>query len=125
MEDQLVIVGGRTAAGNLNTTEIYDAHSDQWHSARPMPLPQAGTAGVTVGDSLYVFGGEIFTPEAAVFPNVWKYEVTTDQWSALPDLPTPRHGLGAGLLGDRIHVIAGATKPGGSGTSNAHEALQP
>ena len=88
-----------------------------------MPLPQAGTAGVTTGGALYVFGGEIFVPEAAVFANVWKYDLAADSWTPMPDLPTPRHGLGAGLLGSHIHVVGGATKPGGSGTSNAHEAI--
>ena len=75
----LVISGGRTAAGNLTATEIYDAKEDRWRSGTPMPLPQAGTAGVTTADSLIVFGGEIFSPSAAVFPNVWRYHLATDR----------------------------------------------
>ena len=121
--NQLVITGGRTARGNLSVTEVYDAKTDQWHTAAPMPLPQAGTASVVVDQSLIVFGGEIFSPKAAVFPNVWRYNLLSDTWDALPDMPTPRHGLGAGKIGDQIFVVGGATEPGGSGTSDLNEVL--
>ena len=88
-----------------------------------MPLPQAGTASVVVDQTLIVFGGEIFSPKASVFPNVWRYDLARDTWDALPDMPTPRHGLGAGLIGNQIFVVGGATEPGGSGTSDRNEVL--
>ena len=121
--DQLVVAGGRTRKGNLDTTEIYDGREDRWRKAAPMPLPQAGTASVVIGEDLIVFGGEIFKPESRVFPNVWRYSMEADRWTSLPDLPTPRHGLGAGLIDGRIYVVGGATAPGGRGTSNANEIL--
>ncbi|MEM7100932.1 MAG: kelch repeat-containing protein [Pseudomonadota bacterium] len=123
VHNELIIAGGRTAAGNLDATEIYDSREDRWRVAAPLPLPQAGTAGVSDGRSLYVFGGEIFTPRAGVFAQCWRYDPSGDRWHALPDLPIPRHGLGAGLIDNNIHVIGGATEPGGSGTSKAHEVL--
>lgn len=122
--DYLVVTGGRTAQGNLNVTEIYDMQGDHWHSGAPLPLPQAGTASVVVGAGLLVFGGEIFTPQASVFANVWLYNLREDRWHAIADLPTPRHGLGAGVLNDAVYVIGGATQPGGSGTSNVNECLR-
>lgn len=121
--DQLIVTGGRTAAGNLAVTEIYDLREDRWREAAPLPLPQAGTASVIVDDGLIVFGGEIFSPESKVFPNVWRYVMSQDRWLPLPDMPTPRHGIGAGLIGNRAYVIGGATAPGGSGTSNLNEVL--
>lgn len=51
----------------LAVTEIYDPETDAWHSAAPLPLPQAGTAGTVAAGRLHIFGGEIFTPEAGVF----------------------------------------------------------
>ena len=119
----LVVAGGRTAAGNLNTTEVYDPKLDKWHNARPMPKPQAGTASVVVGDELWVFGGEIFQPKAYVFANCWRYNFNADQWQSLPDMLTPRHGLGAGKIGNTIYVIGGATEPGGRGTSGLNESI--
>jgi N-acetylneuraminic acid mutarotase len=121
VDDQLVVAGGRTRHGNLTTTEIFDLGTKMWRSGAPMPLPQAGTASVVVNDGLIVFGGEIFVPNAAVFPNVWHYSVSKNRWRAMADLPTPRHGLGAGLINGKAFVIGGATKPGGSGTSAINE----
>ncbi len=121
--DLLIVAGGRTADGNLDTTEIYDAREDRWRAAAPMPLPQAGTASVIVDGSLVVFGGEIFRPKARVFPNVWRYLLEEDRWIALPDMPTPRHGIGAGLIDRTAFVIGGATFPSGRGTSDLNEAL--
>ncbi len=119
----LVIAGGRTAAGNLSVTEVYDPVRDVWYEARPMPLPQAGTASVVRNGELIVFGGEIFQPQARVFSEVWRYTLADDRWQPLPAMPIPRHGLGAGVLKGRAHVVGGAVEPGGSGTSDAHEVL--
>jgi len=123
LDDVLIVTGGRTAAGNLSVTEIYDLREDRWRDAAPLPLPQAGTASVMVDDGLIVFGGEIFSPEAKVFPNVWRYVMSQDRWLPMPDMPTPRHGIGAGIIDHRAYVIGGATEPGGSGTSNLNEVL--
>ncbi len=123
VDGQLVVAGGRTALGNLATTEIYDLKEDRWRSAAPMPLAQAGTASAVVDDGLIVFGGEVFHPQAKVFPNVWRYSLLKDVWSALPDMPTPRHGIGAGRIGWEVFVIGGATEPGASGTSDVNGVL--
>ena len=121
--NQLLIAGGRTAAGNLAVAELYDRAEDRWRTVAPMPLPQAGTASVVVGSNLLVFGGEIFVPEAGVFAQCWRYRPDEDSWEALPDMPTPRHGLGAGVLGTKVFVVGGATRPSGRGTSNCNESL--
>ena len=75
-------------------------------------------------NSLYVFGGEIFSPKAAVFAQVWRYDLESDAWAAMPGMPTPRHGIGACLFGDDAYVIGGATEPGGRGTSDLNEVLK-
>lgn len=119
--ESLLVAGGRTAAGNLSTTEIYDLKDDRWRSAMPMPLAQSGSAATSVDDGIIVFGGEIFVPEPAVFANVWRYYLHRYKWLALPDLPTPRHGLGAGKIGEKMYLVGGATKPSGRGTTNVNE----
>jgi len=123
IKDELIVTGGRTSAGNLSSTEIYNLKTDKWRSAAPLPLPQAGTASVVVDDGLIVFGGEIFTPEAKVFKEVWCYSISKDTWQALPNMRTPRHGLGAVKFGSKVYVVGGATEPAGSGTSNLVEML--
>lgn len=121
--NQLLVAGGRTASGNLDTLEIYDGATDKWRQGKPMPLPQAGTASIVIDDGLLVFGGEIFSPQARVFKEVWKYTLSRDSWYGLPSLRVPRHGLGAVKFGTKVYVVGGAEQPGGSGTSNAVEVL--
>jgi len=121
--EQLIVTGGRNANGNFDATHIYDKQEDRWREARPLGLPQAGTASVVVDDGIIVFGGEIFVPEAGVFKNTWRYSLAEDQWSAYPDMKTPRHGIGAGKIGNKIFVVGGATQPSGKGTSNLNEVL--
>ncbi len=123
VKDELIVAGGRTARGNLDAVEIYRLDDNSWRTAAPLPLPQAGTASVSVKDGIIVFGGEIFTPKAGVFKEVWRYSLKADTWTALPPMPIPRHGLGAVRFGTRVYVAGGATRPGGSGTSNAVEVL--
>ena len=121
--DQLVLAGGRSGGINFATNEIYDAKEDHWRRARPMPLAQAGTACVVGNRGLLVFGGEMFTPEAKVFGDVWFYDIKNDHWSEMPKLKAPRHGLAAGRIDDHVYAFGGATKVGGRGTSDANERL--
>lgn len=121
--DTLIVTGGRTSKGNFNHTHLYDKREDKWRRGAPLPLPQAGSASVAVERGIIVFGGEVFTPKANVFSQVWRYDITTDEWTALADLVTPRHGLGAGKIGNDVYVIGGATQPSGKGTSNVNEVL--
>ncbi len=120
---ELIVTGGRNAKGNFDATHIYDKKEDRWRDARPLPLPQAGTASVVVDDGIIVFGGEIFVPNADVFKEVWRYSLSQDTWSPYPDMINARHGIGAGKIRDKIYVIGGATEPGGKGTSNLNEVL--
>ncbi|MGF1607148.1 MAG: Kelch repeat-containing protein [Rhodothalassiaceae bacterium] len=115
------IVGGRQEADNMTLHEAYDPMEDKWFEMAPLPKPQAGLAGAVLDGMLYVFGGEIFQPRRGVFAEAWMYDLMADRWQPIADLPTPRHGLGAVRLGEAIHVVAGATEPGGSGRSPAHE----
>lgn len=123
VDQVLILTGGRTSTGNLDHTHIYNKQEDKWRQVAPLPLPQAGTASVVVDHGIIVFGGEIFTPKAGVFKNVWRYDIRRDKWFALADLITPRHGLGAGKIGKHIYVVGGATEPSGKGTSNLNEVL--
>ena len=123
VEDQLVVAGGRSGGINFATNEIYDAKEDRWRQGRPMPLAQAGTACVMGKGSMLVFGGEVFTPEAKVFGNVWRYDINTDLWCAMPGLNVPRHGLAAGRIGDHVYAFGGAIEVGGRGTSDVNERL--
>jgi hypothetical protein len=73
---------------------------------------------------MYVFGGEMFSPQHRTFSEAERYDAKTRRWDAMPPMPTARHGLGAAVLGGSIHVVSGGPQPGAS-FSGAHEVLTP
>ena len=110
---KIYVSGGRlgTYAHNLGTVEEYDPSSDSWRPKASLPTPRSGIAAVTLGELMYVFGGEAV--EGTFYENE-RYNPGTDAWTSLAPMPTARHGLGAATLGNRIYVLAGGTTLGGS-----------
>ena len=122
---RLYVTGGRNDSGNLTLTEAWDPTTDTWETCAPLPQAQAGLGGAVLGDHLYVFGGEVFSPQAGVFAEGWRYDPAADRWDALAPMKTPRHGLGAVAIGGHLYAVGGATQPGGNGRSKALERLTP
>jgi N-acetylneuraminic acid mutarotase len=57
VDGRLVVVGGETVAGALDTVEGYDLASGEWRPFPSLPEPRHGAAVVTVGSRLYTLGG--------------------------------------------------------------------
>ena len=121
------VVGGRNVGGgNSARHDVYDFEDDTWRQAAPLPQAQGGLAAASIGNRGYVFGGEYFSPgDGGVYAEVWDYDADADRWHEAPAMPVPRHGLGAVTVGDDIYVVAGATSPGGVGTSNRMSVFTP
>src|SRR4029453_8527595 len=85
--------------------EMYDPVTDSWQARAPMLRPRAGGVAVTVGDSIYAFGGGV--DDFTAGPTVEVYDVSTDTWSERATrTDVPNAILDAVLLGDRIYVFA-------------------
>ncbi|WP_429911085.1 Kelch repeat-containing protein [Glycocaulis sp.] len=132
MNGLIHVVGGRTTTGgNTPAHEVYDPASNSWTSAAPLPQPSRGPRGsgglaaASVGDTLYVFGGEWFEDDGGVYEEVWAWRADTDSWEAVTRMPTPRHGLGAHALDGAIYTIGGAAQRGAVDTSAAVEVFRP
>ena len=111
------------SGGNTPVHEVYDPASNSWTMAAPLPLPSRGPRGsgglaaASVGDTLYVFGGEWFEDGGGVYEEVWAWRADSDSWEAAGTMPTPRHGLGALSLDGAIYTIGGAAQRGAVETS--------
>lgn len=57
VDGRLVVVGGETVAGALDTVEAFDLASQEWRPFPSLPAPRHGAAVVTVGSRLYTLGG--------------------------------------------------------------------
>ena len=91
------------------TVEIYDPATGAWSTGLPLPVGRGGLAAATLGDRLYVFGGEA---PFRIFSAHEMYEVAGQRWIGKDPMRTPRHGIGAAAIGNKIYVPGGATQPG-------------
>ena len=98
---------------------MYDPLTDAWEVKPSMPSKRGGIVGETLGNIVFVFGGESFTQ---AFNTVEGYDTVAKEWKQYKDMPTARHGLAAASVGDKIYVIGGGKRPGGS-VSGKNEAF--
>jgi N-acetylneuraminic acid mutarotase len=116
---KLYVIGGRIfgdgipepfvdakARSNFDVNEMYDPATDTWTKLKPMPSNRSGLASASVGNDIYVFGGEKVN---GTYENNEKYDTIKNIWTKEPPLPTPRLGLKAVAIDNTIYVIGGKT----------------
>ena len=67
-EEALVVAGGDTSKGYIDTVEVMSASTKQWTTACPFPLDCRSLSATICGDTLYLGGGvsEFLTPSKSV-----------------------------------------------------------
>jgi hypothetical protein len=110
LQGRLHLVGGRARniSAHTDAHDIYDPIADAWSSGPPLPTSRAGGAAVTLGERLYVFGGEGARNPSGVFAEAEAFDVQTERWTRLTPMGRPRHGNGAAAAFGRIHIPGGA-----------------
>jgi N-acetylneuraminic acid mutarotase len=114
---KLYVIGGRIlgdgipapiskALSNFDVNEMYDPVKDTWTKLKPMPSKRSGLASASIGNDIYVFGGEKVN---GTFENNEKFDTKKNIWTKEPPLPTPRLGLKAVAVDNTIYVIGGKT----------------
>jgi N-acetylneuraminic acid mutarotase len=117
VDGKLYVIGGRIlgdgipapiskALSNFDVNEMYDPVTDTWTKLKPMPSKRSGLASASIGNDIYVFGGEKVN---GTFENNEKYDTKKNIWTKEPPLPTPRLGLKAVAVDNTIYVIGGKT----------------
>jgi N-acetylneuraminic acid mutarotase len=117
VEGKLYIIGGRLLGNgiprpiteglpNFNDNEMYDPVKDTWTQLEQMPTKRSGMASASVGNNIYVFGGQKVN---GTFENNEKFDTKKNVWITESPLPTPRLGLGAVSTGNDIYVVGGKT----------------
>lgn len=94
------------ALSNFDVNEMYDPVKDSWTKLEPMPSKRSGLASASIGNDIYVFGGE---KVKGTFENNEKYDTIINTWTIEDPLPTPRLGLKAVANDDKIYVVGGKT----------------
>jgi N-acetylneuraminic acid mutarotase len=119
VDGKLYVIGGRQTDKspdvNIGTNEVYDPRLDKWTSLESMPTKRSGLAAASLGNNVFVFGGELPFKDGEplrTFDNTEIYHPTTDTWTSGSPLPTARHGLAAAEVNGTIYVIGGGPDPG-------------
>ena len=123
LDGYIHVAGGRAPAGSLNqnwadhidTDEhwVYDAASNQWFPAAPMPTARNSAAGAVVRGVLYVIGGR--TVSDGNLTTVEVYDPLSDRWERAAPMPKAQAGLAASVLNGKIYVFGGEYFNAGGG----------
>lgn len=117
VDGKLYVIGGRLLGdgiprpineglSNFNDNEMYDPVKDKWTILEQMPTKRSGLASASIGNYIYVFGGQKVN---GTFENNEKFDTKKNTWTTEKSLPTPRLGLKAIDVGSNIYVIGGKT----------------
>jgi N-acetylneuraminic acid mutarotase len=111
-DGKIHVAGGRFAAATDRTDmhDVYDARTNTWTSAPPLPTPRSGLAGTLYKGLFLVLGGEL--PPGHTFPENEAYDSKTNSWRTLAPMPDGRHGTAAATDGNHVYLAGGSLKPG-------------
>jgi N-acetylneuraminic acid mutarotase len=102
---KIYALGGMDAGGNSSAVEQYDPAQDRWLRKKDMPIACHGHSAVTMGDKIFVLGGE--GEGFGKLATVYEYNPAKDLWTKRADMPTPRAFLGAAVAGGYLYAIGG------------------
>jgi N-acetylneuraminic acid mutarotase len=105
-----------------DANEAYNPEKDMWEKRSPLPLKISGFASCTIGDSIFIFGGE---QGWSVSGECFEYKVKEDKWYRRENIPTPRYACVAINANGKIHLIGGNSILKGYIFSLAHEIFIP
>ncbi|QDC12762.1 kelch repeat-containing protein [Rhodococcus ruber] len=104
--DELVVLGGWVPEGADLTARpsdrVFALRGGEWAELPAMPQARAAGAAVTIGDRIYVFGGQA---DDTLLTTTDVYDGSS--WSTVADLPTPREHLAATTDGTYAYAVGG------------------
>lgn len=119
--DEYFVLGGR-AFGQFNTSDavfaldLCDVEKGWTMKSGKMPTPRGGVSAGTIGEKIYVLGGEGNPAEGTegVFNQTEVYDVRRDSWERLAPMVVPRHGTSAVGVDGVIYIPGGGVRISGA-----------
>ena len=112
---RLYSIGGRSGASDFGDVYIYDPRRDAWTDG-PAIEPRGTAGAVSVGDAIYLVGGESQARREAL-RSVLRLDVSAGRWSEADPMPTARTFARAVLFRGRVYTVGGAEAVGASHAS--------
>jgi len=115
-----VLFGGRTSAGLINSTLLYNESQNRWRTLQPATAPTArsdfGFASDPVHGSAVLFGGLVDPVTNRVSNDTWIFSFGTDNWTNVTPAVSPAPRSDAALaIGDGAALLYGGEEPNASG----------
>ncbi|XP_038271944.1 kelch-like protein 13 isoform X4 [Dermochelys coriacea] len=118
LKGHLYAVGGRNAAGELGGIThdtfqkelmCFDPDTDKWTQKAPMTTVRGLHCMCTVGDKLYVIGGNHFrgTSDYDDVLSCEYYSPTLDQWTPIAAMLRGQSDVGVAVFENKIYVVGG------------------
>jgi len=85
----LLVTGGYYGGNYLSSTEIFTLGTGDWMAAASLPSPRGSFSGATIGNTVYVFGGD--GSGSGSLDDILQYEETTDAWRPAGKMKTVRY----------------------------------
>ncbi len=122
LDGRIFVIGGLTASGQGSPeVEVYDADTNTWSRAAPLPDARHHVGAAALGGAVYSVGGffrSSFSPRAETF----RYDPQGNQWIEVAPLPAARGALAVAALGGRLYAVGGS---GAGGSVTDHAAYDP
>jgi N-acetylneuraminic acid mutarotase len=104
--NNLAILAALSAAAGTAQTTL-----GTWSKAASLPVIQSEWDGVTIGDSLFVMGGEMKrtprTDPSKASDELWIYDARTDTWKQGANMPGSRNHHAVAVVDGMIYVLGG------------------
>ncbi|KAJ6668327.1 hypothetical protein lerEdw1_015704 [Lerista edwardsae] len=117
IQNDLYITGGQMKLKNqyciTNCVEKYSMEQDNWRTVRPLPVPLACHAVVTLKNRLYVMGG--WTPQMDLPDDepdrlnnrMFQYDPGQDKWTERSPMKYSKYRFSTAVVNQEIYVLGG------------------
>ncbi len=102
--DKIYVLGG-VGHGYLSTCEMFNPTTNRWRSCSSFSGGRYLSAAATVGDRIYLIGGDTWEPSHYKYADVQVYNPSTDSWTSASSMPTAETNLDAVVVDDEVWVF--------------------
>ena len=104
-ENNLYLVGGKTAQGTSAQTLRYDPSSGRWISRAAKPTPVSSAQAAVIGEKMLVPGGRLANGQPSNILEI--YDFRKDRWSKAANLPAARSDYALAASEGQLYLFGG------------------
>ena len=104
-DNELLIMGGRTPGGIVDSVMLYNTVTNTLREMHPLPFPMSHMATVKHGEDMIIIGGQ--NKDGKYLNSVFKYNCKKNECDQLPGMKYKRSGCAAVMSGNKVFVMGG------------------